>query len=62
MKEDYGWIWTFDVWFDVGMIITVGEGDVCWDINDDRRELTLLLLLLLFAVLADRIGCGYENI
>ena len=52
----YGWIWTVDVWVGVGIITTDGEGDNCWADNDDRRGFVLLFILL-FIVLADRMGC-----
>jgi hypothetical protein len=52
----YGWIWTLDVWVDVGIMIIGGEGEAWCDVNkDDRRELTLLFGLL-FVALAERIG------
>ncbi len=50
----YGWIWTFDVWVDVGIMIIGGEGETWWDVKDARREL-ILLFGLLFVALADRI-------
>ena len=50
----YEWNWTFDVCVDVGMMTTGGEGEACRVGNDGRIELRLLLLL--FVVLAERIG------
>ncbi len=51
----YGWIWTVDVWVGGGIITTDGEGDNCWDDNDGRIGFVLLFILL-FIVLADRVG------
>ncbi len=51
----YGWIWTVDVWVGAGIITTDGEGDNCWDNNDVRRRFVLLFILL-FIILADRVG------
>lgn len=48
--KSYGWTWIVDDWVAVGKITSDGEDDTCWDGNDDRIGLTVLLGLLIGAV------------